>query len=416
MDVSTPPIPTTIIDALNRGDIANSLELFEQFLSAQPGAHQARMALVNLYLQTQKFDRTLPHLRLLARDHPDPQVFFTLAIVSESFGFIEEARVQLERALKLDPANISFLDAAVRIANKATPGSATSIIESACKHIKERPELFQFLASSTSSLEQHIHQSIYRNNERILFIGIGHSAGSYITAELARRLGMHMWLEPIALGQAHHAYLNEASLEKFLKLGGVNHSHMFPGEMNREMLLISGLKKLVINVRDPRQIALSNTHWMLELKKRHSEQGISRYEPASLKGYLPENFYSLSFEAQVDWMIEIEIPILVNWMQGWYDFCQAARGRIETRMLRFEDFKTDEPGYFIDILNFYGIRHSEWQGAPLICTPKADGRPGAHAFRKGKIDEWRHEMTTRQQERCNQLISDEFLSQFGYTR
>ena len=146
--------------------------------------------------------------------------------------------------------------------------------------------------------------------------------------------------------------------------------------------------------------------------------GTPRYVPviSSLKGYLPDNYFNLSFEQQVDWMIENEIPVLVEWMQGWLDFCQQAHGRIQTKILRFEDFKTDESRYFIDILDFYGISHDQWQGTPLVCTPKADCRPGAHAFRKGKIDEWRHEMTARQQDRCNELVSDKFLSQFGYNR
>ena len=213
---------------------------------------------MNIYLKAQRPDQALPHLRLLAQGAKNVNAVFMLGVVSENLGFLEEARSHLERALRLDPKNYSSVEALITVSDKIAPGSTAPILAEYAIHHPENSAFLKHQENSSRILQEHLHQQLYRNREPLLFIGIGHSAGSYITSELARCLGMHMWQEPIAIGQAYHSILHGPYLDSFLTCGGVNHTHMLSSPMNQSMLEISGIDKILIHIRDPRQIALSS--------------------------------------------------------------------------------------------------------------------------------------------------------------
>jgi len=186
--------------------------------------------------------------------------------------------------------------------------------------------------------------------------------------------------------------------------GAVCHSHLAPSPRNL-VLLGYWLTRMVVHVRDPRQVAVSALH---HARRVQSEQGSF----ATLVGGspLPDRFFEWDEPAQLDHVIERVMPDMVEWLNGWLDAADNPDFRPRIRFSRFEDFQHDNERFVRDLVEWYGI---DWARCRFRPRPPREGQ--LH-FRKGAREEWREVLSPDQQRRLNALIGARLSERFGWPR
>ena len=247
----------------------------------------------------------------------------------------------------------------------------------------------------------------------ILIATIPKSGTVFIASSLRNCLGIVAKMEPIEKmittgelqiigGRFPDISINYSLLQKLSlsKNGAISISHLPPTNYN-SLMVNSSLEKMVVNIRDPRQVILSNTHHINALKKK---------EPFIVATYhFPKDYFDLPLINQVDYQIENWLPVFINWVEGWLDVSEDPRLQLDILFTHFEDMKNDPQIFFRSILEFYGISKCDFKW-PL--KPKA----GQLHFRKGCIDEWRLVFTPEQERKASDMISDRLYEKFGWVR
>ena len=91
-------------------------------------------------------------------------------------------------------------------------------------------------------------------------------------------------------------------------------------------------KNIIVHVRDPRQVVLSNLHNILRNEKD---------EPILNKVlFLPDNFFSITMERQLDYLIDDYLPYLVTWLNSWINAQNSKSFTTEILFTTFEEFKS----------------------------------------------------------------------------
>lgn len=215
-----------------------------------------------------------------------------------------------------------------------------------------------------------------------------------------------------------HDQPGKAQLQQLARGGAVAVAHLLPTQINLS-LLDHYLDKMVLNIRDPRQIALSYTHHVLKLKELEVDPTLLTW----MKYFLPDHFFEFSFEKQLNWSIDYVIPNLMNMLTGWLAVENNSKTNIEVLITQFKDFKADSTNYFKGILDFYQIPHQHFtfpQSTPATEGSMYGDNPNKNQsnfhFRKGTLNEWMDIMTLEQKKRATAFIPSDLLERFGWAR
>ena len=101
-----------------------------------------------------------------------------------------------------------------------------------------------------------------------------------------------------------------------------------------------------------------------------------------------------------DYLIEAVFPVLVKYVNDWVVVSRA--GLIEVTFLQYEQFIVNPNAYFSEL-------------AEAIGNPNLKITSGyIQHYRKGRIDEWRDVLTSRQQVVVNSGIPRELREQFDW--
>lgn len=159
--------------------------------------------------------------------------------------------------------------------------------------------------------------------------------------------------------------------------------------------------RLVLHLRDPRQILLS---WVHHINK------YPEYADHDLFPKPPENFYSLSLHDQIDWSIDNYLPNVIIWMSDWL----AIKDREDKKwrgmkilVTTYDELIQDELKLYDRILAFYSIPTKYFK----FIKPAKDS---AVYFRKGDPNEWSEVFTPEQKLRIAAIVPDELLDRFGW--
>jgi hypothetical protein len=182
-------------------------------------------------------------------------------------------------------------------------------------------------------------------------------------------------------------------LADFLRGGSSYTTHLLPSPANVDRLVAGGVKRLIVHVRDPRQILVS---YMEHIRRYPREMTPARREIIRRD---PRQALDVVIEAFFSWALA--------WIVGW----AQARDRLDIRFTTFEEFVRD-PGRFVDrLVALYG-GDSRWfnRDAALREPTSADFHR-----RRGEIDEWRRRLDAEQTRRVNALIPDDLWNLFGWS-
>lgn len=219
----------------------------------------------------------------------------------------------------------------------------------------------------------------------ILFNALPKSGSTYIGKGICQGLNIKI-LGVHNLGISAGAYFPKdlimvAQIKELASKGYFTQAHLDASPMNLQ-LLKKYLPKLIVHLRDPRQAILSLVHHFNAYNKRDPEALYKTY-PAPTKDY-----FSLSLENQIDWVIKNYFPAYIEWILGWIE--AQKREDFLIKFTTYEDFLEDEDFFYENILEFYDISSAKFK---KFNPPKDQS---SH-FRKGQKDEWRFVFTEKQQ-------------------
>ena len=210
-----------------------------------------------------------------------------------------------------------------------------------------------------------------------IFSGFPRSASVYVYTSLCRGLkifgtgGVHGGAFP-------NFTLSQEGLNFMLKSRGTSHTHLSASKTNvLEIFERYKLKKVLIHIRDPRQVLIS---WLDWIPKATSADHVQ------FKHYnLPQNYLKLSKKKQLDWLIENWYPKLIKWLLDWINLSEN-KYKSKIYISKFEDMKKNETLFFENILNFLNIDKD------IFIMPTKPTFEGYRNFRNGKVNTWIDEL------------------------
>ncbi len=231
----------------------------------------------------------------------------------------------------------------------------------------------------------------------ILMTAMPKSASESIGHRLATGLGLGQ--SHVSIGLFPHCCPVPGRLAAFAPGGILAKEHIGPEQYHVERLVESGIDRLLVHLRDPRQALLSWAHFVMEDVSRRMLAPIWRdiVPPAKILGSgLPD---------VIDWCLQHYLPLLIDFMLGWHRREQEPCPNLKVRCLTFESFVANQERYVTDALSFYDLACEDLKAG--------DQAPAIH-FRRGRIDEWRQVFSKEQRRQADSALPDALVERFGW--
>jgi hypothetical protein len=205
---------------------------------------------------------------------------------------------------------------------------------------------------------------------------------------------------------AEQAYLIKGRVSTFLKGGATSHIHMRPSPWNIRIMKECKVKKLWVNVRDPRQAALS-WYWY----KRQIENADSAWVTEQVKGQETKDAVSKKFVEAMKFEqkeMDQQVRTFFSWSNRWMNDWWHVRNKLGIKMLftTQEEMASDMNKFEQKVLKFFNAGHMV--GVFGTATEK-------DRFRAGRTDEWRTDIAPETQKWMADQIAPEIAAEFGWT-
>jgi hypothetical protein len=182
----------------------------------------------------------------------------------------------------------------------------------------------------------------------------------------------------------------------FARGGASYNTHLLPSPENIDRMVAAGLTRVIVHVRDPRQVFLSTLH--------HYDRYREDY-PDKLKS----GFYTLTLGERALLDLSYYDEEIVAWIAGWVD---AEKHGLTILYTTFEQYLHDRTRTIERILEFYGAdtRYFNWDQI-VSSDPSID-----YHFRLGQVDEWRTALGANLIDVLNARIPESWFERFGWER
>lgn len=228
----------------------------------------------------------------------------------------------------------------------------------------------------------------------VLFNALPKSASTWCFEVLRRAGGYHESM--VSVGIFPSDIMSWRRYFAFAQGGHIAHHHLEASPTNL-WLLRSRPVRLILHVRDPRQVMVSWLHHLIRDGVHEAPQLTAASPPA--------HWFDWKQADQIDWLIQNHLPIFVRWIEQW---TQAAdRGEVAALFTSFETMVGDPKAFFERVAAYCGLEEE------IIKTPEPQRDP-LFQFRAGHIDEWRERLTGIQQQRMADAIRPELMQRFGW--
>lgn len=198
-----------------------------------------------------------------------------------------------------------------------------------------------------------------------------------------------------------HHNLPTDSFSKIPKYGySAIKSHIFPSPENIDVLVKSGISKILVMYRDPRDIVVSNYYHTL--KENHWE--------------VTDDFYAdynrMKKEDAISHSIEIVLSDYTSWVRGWINISDLNSG-INCMYVKYEDFRDDPKETLKKVLIFFNIDILESEFNSIFLKSQKSSKwinsflPGMKSTkRNGSKGEWKSEFNPKHKRIFKKLASD----------
>jgi hypothetical protein len=253
-------------------------------------------------------------------------------------------------------------------------------------------------SEQSAALRRHQDAARTRGLPGIMLVAMQKSASEFIRDALMRILDLPLIYASI--GAVPVDRLIPAALRQLAGAGAICRCHASAGE-NLAAMAAAGIGRLVLHVRDPRQVVVSWAHM-----KRGSGATESRYSAYMYAPPVPDDFAAWSFEQQLAWSIAHYLPGQIGWLEGWAAALDSDPP-VKILVTTYEDFYRDRVAYFERMLSFLGIAGVDPDAFAAIPAQSARN------FRTGRPDEWREVLSPAQAAAAWQLMAD-VAPRFGW--
>ncbi|MGI0016091.1 MAG: sulfotransferase domain-containing protein, partial [Nitrososphaera sp.] len=179
----------------------------------------------------------------------------------------------------------------------------------------------------------------------------------------------------------------------FLRGGMVSASHLQPDDTNLTLLKRTGVKQIVLHIRDPRAALLSWAHFVIKAMRKQKKP-------------CHPSFASFDALNNLDVFVNDSFPFFVKWIDQWMSAERESPDLIILWMSH-EQLVANPQIYFDKIFSFYGLNPKE-----LKLVEKTES---TH-FRSGDNSEWRRVFSSDLIKKMNDQISERLWSKFGWSR
>jgi hypothetical protein len=234
--------------------------------------------------------------------------------------------------------------------------------------------------AQSADLRHRQEAACRRQIPAIVFVAMMKSASEFIRETVIRALDVPE--VTLSIGTVPRDRIAPSAVRQLMKAGAIARSHMSAD--NLPGLIANGVDRLILHVRDPRQVTVSWVHHMARITDAEFLWSASTYDPPA-----PVEFRDWEFPQQLDWAVRCYMPGQIRWLEGWVAALDD-NPTIPVMVSPFEDFVQDPSAFFRRILDFYGI--------PEIRLPNLDVQSATamRNFRLGRVGEWRDVLTPKQ--------------------
>lgn len=226
------------------------------------------------------------------------------------------------------------------------------------------------------------------------------SASHYVWESLAKGLHLNNHRFSISNQGFFNQKISALGAQRLALGGAISQAHLFsrPGNVK---VLKRYFEKIIIHVRDPRQIIFSRLQYLEQPEDQ------SKFEFAlDLRRPFPKDFFERDFTSKADWLIEYDLPDLIQWIEDWLQISQEKEG-IDILFTNFHQLYHEPKLFFDNILKFYNLEDIDFQ----YPSTKQQGELNNEA---GPLDKWEHKFNSEQVLKLNQALPDSLKLKFNW--
>jgi Flp pilus assembly protein TadD len=408
------------------GQLRAAIETFRRALAINAADVAARLALANVLSATGERDAALTELETALQQQPqDLQARLMKGQIEAATGRTTEAVRTLLECIERSPSNadawnvladcyfnigddLPKAEHAYRSALANSP-SAFAAFRGLGECLARQRRLDEAQSAheawfgtwienaASEDLRRRQGDACGRGIPAILLVAMQKSASEYIRENLRRALDIPEIY--ISIGTIPCDKVIPSAVRQLAKGGAIARSHM--DGTNLATLVANGITRMILEVRDPRQVTISWTHMMRGLTDAEFRYASQMYDPAA-----PEDFRSWPLQLQLDWAVGNYLPGQISWLESWMAVLDQGPS-IPVCVSTFEEFRQDKSAFFRKISDFYGIdRFARLESSQQNAATMRN-------FRRGDVDEWRSVLTSKQLSSFNSRLK-RLADQFGW--
>jgi hypothetical protein len=252
-------------------------------------------------------------------------------------------------------------------------------------------------SSQSSDLRSRQDAARARGVPPIAMVAMQKSASEYIRANLLQALGLPEIA--VGVGTVPRDRAVRPALRQLATGGALCRTHM-SGD-NAAAMAQAGIARMLLHVRDPRQVTVSWAHMMRRITDHEFIYAAGMYTPA-----VPDAYRDWSFEEQFAWAVENYLPGQLDWLEGWVRALDAGLP-LRICITTFEQFRDDQDAFYRRVLEFFE--------APLADAGVLQSRTAEamRNFRSGRTSEWRRLFTSAQKSAIEARVAP-LAERFGW--
>lgn len=175
-------------------------------------------------------------------------------------------------------------------------------------------------------------------------------------------------------------------------------AHMQASYHNMKVLEESGIERVVVLLRDPRDAFVS---WVHHLRKL----GPSARNYHSRIYHIPRDYYNWTLEKQFDYQVRAFLPTVINWVEGWLDYYASPDRKIDILFVLYDELKRDPVNYVKKIVSYNKLDNVDYSKLPMAQVGKLH-------YRKGEHGQWKVEFNGLNQMLANEMLQERIISGF----
>ncbi|MDY0873647.1 sulfotransferase domain-containing protein [Dongia rigui] len=242
--------------------------------------------------------------------------------------------------------------------------------EASRKKVYERyfVKLRKFATRRYATFDRWLLRRIYRARDRhfppLTIISLPKSGSVYLQTALRRTLRIPMI--KFDAGGTFDTSLRYFPLRQFAKGNALTRVHMLARPHLVQALRHSGILKIMVLIRDPRDAIIS---WSKHVDRNLTSRGITG-AIIDVEMELPDDFADWTSHDRLRWQIKNTLPRFCEWIQGWVDL--SADSDVQIEFFDFADMAGQEGAFVERVLRYFGIDYDPaW-----VIVP--DAKPGRH--------------------------------------